>query len=96
MTEEYKPTPQQEQALREWLQEAIVPLIEQVLVKKLGQAMSFAAQEVVQPKKEWVGLTEDERTAIREGVQEWMFINDHRYGKTVQHATELKLMEKNQ
>ncbi len=54
----YQPTPKQEQALREWLQEAIVPLIEQVLVKKLGQAMSFAAQEVVSPKRTWVGLTD--------------------------------------
>ena len=40
-------TPKQEEALREWLQEAIVPLIEQVLVKKLGQAMSYAATELV-------------------------------------------------
>jgi len=50
-------TPKQEEALREWLQEAIVPLIEQVLVKKLGQAMSFAASELVQPQRTWVGLT---------------------------------------
>lgn len=62
----YEPTPKQEQALREWLQEAIVPLIEQVLVKKLGQAMSFAAQEVVSPKRPWVGLAEHERVAIAE------------------------------
>ena len=46
----YDPTPKQEQAIREWIDEAITPLIVQVLVKKLGQAMSFAAQEVVQPK----------------------------------------------
>jgi len=48
----------QEEALRDYLQEAIVPLIEQVLVKKLGQAMTFAAQELVSPKRIWVGLTE--------------------------------------
>ena len=41
----------QEEALREYLKEAIVPLIEQVLVKKLGQAMSFAASELVQPQR---------------------------------------------
>jgi hypothetical protein len=35
-------TPKQEDALREYLQEIIVPLIEDVLVKKLGQAMTFA------------------------------------------------------
>ena len=53
-------TPKQEEALREWLQEAIVPLIEQVLVKKLGQAMSYAATELVQPKREWRELTDGE------------------------------------
>ena len=52
--------PEQEKALREYLQEAIVPLIEQVLVKKLGQAMSYAANELVQPKREWQGLTDEE------------------------------------
>jgi hypothetical protein len=46
----------QEEALREYLKEAITPLIEQVLVKKLGQAMSFAASELVQPQRTWVGL----------------------------------------
>jgi len=51
---------EQEKALREYLQEAIVPLIEQVLVKKLGQAMSFAAEQLVQPKREWQGLTDEE------------------------------------
>ena len=56
-------TPKQEQALRDYLQEAIVPLIEQVLVKKLGQAMTFAAQEVVSPKRTWVGLTDEEKNA---------------------------------
>jgi hypothetical protein len=50
----------QEEALREYLKEAIVPLIEQVLVKKLGQAMSFAASELVQPQRKWVGLTDEE------------------------------------
>ena len=60
-------TPKQEAALREYLQEAIVPLIEQVLVKKLGQAMSFAAEELIQPKpasKPWVGLSTDEMKEI--------------------------------
>ncbi len=54
-------TPKQEEALREYLQEVITPLIEQVLVKKLGQAMTFAKEELIQPKREWVGLTEDDR-----------------------------------
>ena len=62
----YETTPKQDQAIREWLQEAIMPLIEQVLVKKLGQAMSFAASEVVQPKKDFVGLTDEEIKRIYE------------------------------
>lgn len=53
-------SPKQEEALRDYLQEAIVPLIEQILVKKLGQAMTFAAEQLVQPKREWQGLTDDE------------------------------------
>ena len=58
-------TPKQEQALRDYLQEAIVPLIEQVLVKKLGQAMSFAAeQKLVVPQRTWVGLTDEEIVLI--------------------------------
>jgi len=58
-------TAEQEKALRDYLQESIVPLIEQVLVKKLGQAMSFAAEQLVQPKRTWVGLTDEE---IDEGL----------------------------
>jgi hypothetical protein len=42
-------TPKQEEALRDYLQEVIVPLIEEVLVKKLGQAMTFAKEELAQP-----------------------------------------------
>lgn len=57
-------TPKQEDALRDYLQEVITPLIEQVLVKKLGQALTFAKEELVQPKREWVGLTENDRDTI--------------------------------
>ena len=41
-------TPKQEEALRDYLQEAIVPLIEEVLVKKLGQAMTFAKKALAE------------------------------------------------
>ena len=61
---------EQEKALREYLQEAIVPLIEQVLVKKLGQAMSFAAQELVKPKREWQGLTDEDKQIAFDDTQE--------------------------
>jgi hypothetical protein len=57
-------TPKQEEVLRDYLHESIVPLIEDVLVKKLGQAMTFAKEELAQPKREWQGLTEDERDTI--------------------------------
>lgn len=76
-------TPKQEEALRDYLQEVIVPLIEEVLVKKLGQAMTFAKEELIQPKREWQGLTEDERDAIL------------RSEGSIFDLTEAKLKEKN-
>jgi hypothetical protein len=63
-SEDYQMTPKQEEALRDYLREAVVPLIEDVLVKKLGQAMTFAKEELAQPKRDWRGLTEDERDTI--------------------------------
>ena len=80
----------QEEALREYLKEAIVPLIEQVLVKKLGQAMSFAASELVQPQRTWVGLTDEE---IKQGESK----EEQGYG-FIQGAlwAEAKLKEKNE
>ena len=59
-------TPKQEETLRDYLQEVIVPLIEEVLVKKLGQAMTFAKKALAeQPaQRTWVGLTEDEVALI--------------------------------
>ena len=74
-------TPKQEEALRDYLQEVIVPLIEEVLVKKLGQAMTFAKTEL--PKREWRGLTEDERDVIL------------RSERSIFDETEAKLKEKN-
>lgn len=60
-------TPKQEDALLDYLQEVITPLIEQVLVKKLGQAMSFAKEELIQPKREWQGLTDEQIRAASKG-----------------------------
>jgi len=76
-------TPKQEDVLRDYLQEVIVPLIEEVLVKKLGQAMTFAKEELIKPKREWVGLTEDDRDAIL------------RSEGSIFDLTEAKLKEKN-
>lgn len=86
-------TPKQEEALREWLQEAIVPLIEQVLVKKLGQAMSYAATELVQPKCKWETL---DTTEIDQGL-----IQSNYYGQTAGawrdgvHWAQIQLNKKN-
>jgi hypothetical protein len=82
-------TPKQEDALLDYLQEVITPLIEQVLVKKLGQAMSFAKEELIQPKREWVGLTNDEVNNFAAGCH---------LGNSVQGAiykAEARLKEKN-
>lgn len=49
---DYELTLKQEQAIREYLHEAVIPLIEQVLVKKIGQAISFCSEELAKPKKE--------------------------------------------
>jgi hypothetical protein len=85
---DYDPTPKQEQAIREYLHESIVPLIEQVLVKKLGQAMSYAAQELVNPKREWVGLMDEE---IDAAVKSCNTVDTYKYFR----AIEAKLKEKN-
>lgn len=76
----------QEEALREYLKEAIVPLIEQVLVKKLGQAMSFAASELVQPQRKWIGLTDEDRYEFAAAQYGW---------EDLLIAAEAKLKEKN-
>tara|TARA_R110000868_G_scaffold10768_2_gene52214 strand:+ start:573 stop:830 length:258 start_codon:yes stop_codon:yes gene_type:complete len=83
-------TPKQEDALLDYLQEAIVPLIEQVLVKKLGQAMTFAKQELIQPQRTWVGLTDEEIQKIvlaAHGNADWTIV--------FARAIEAKLKEKN-
>jgi hypothetical protein len=82
---------EQEKALREYLQEAIVPLIEQVLVKKLGQAMSFAAEQLIQPKREWQGLTDDEIRQICD--ENFIMLGD--YAVYFIESIQAKLKEKN-
>ena len=72
---EYQPTPKQEQALREYLHEAVVPLIEDVLVKKLGQAMAYL-KEQQQPEQEPVGTYEgvmETMLSLRKGTLEPTF-----------------------
>jgi beta-phosphoglucomutase-like phosphatase (HAD superfamily) len=83
--------PTQEQALREYLREAIIPLIEDVLVKKIGQGMTFAAEELKRSKKEWQGLTDEEYEAMAEKYVTNYFFDTLKYAR----AIEAKLKEKN-
>lgn len=51
---------EKEKTLRDFVHEAIVPLIEDVIVKKLYQALEVVASEIKSPRKEWVRLTDEE------------------------------------
>ena len=82
-------TPKQEEALRDYLREAVVPLIEDVLAKKLGQAMTFAKEELAQPKREWRGLTDEEITDI------WAETTPYYHEDDFARAIEAKLRSKN-
>jgi hypothetical protein len=81
--------PKQEEALRDYLRESIVPLLEDVLTKKLGQAITFAKEDLTPPaaQRQWVGLTDEDIE------QEFGFI-DELLRDCVQR-TEAKLREKN-
>ncbi len=57
-----------EKTLRDFVHEAIVPLIEDVIVKKLYQALEVVASEIKSPRKEWVGLTIDKVSSIEKTV----------------------------
>lgn len=81
-------TPKQEEALRDYLQEAIVPLIEQVLVKKLGQAMTFAAQEVVSPKRK--PLTETEIRTLRRDLAGTLDVQYVTFARAIEAAHGIK------
>ena len=47
------------------------------------------------PKRQWVGLTENEKTEIRGSVKYSQYMTACEYGILVQDATEAKLREKN-
>ena len=72
-----------EKTLRDFVHEAIVPLIEDVLVKKLYQALEVVASEIKSPRKEWVGLTDEELSGLTTEM--------NRYTRTI----EAKLKERN-
>ena len=83
------PTKKQEETLREFLHSAVVPLIEDVLVKKLGQAMSYAKEQLNQPKREWVGLTDEEILIATYELRDVLSV------KKIIKSIEAKLKEKN-
>lgn len=76
--------PTQEQTLREYLREAIIPLIEDVLVKKIGQGISFAAEELKQPKKQWQGLTDEEYENMAESYVTNYFFDTLKYARAIE------------
>jgi hypothetical protein len=76
---------EKEKTLRDFVHEAIVPLIEDVIVKKLYQALEVVASEIKSPRKEWVSLTDDEVVAC--WARPDLF--------AIAHAIEAKLKEKN-
>ena len=43
---EYALSPEQEKAIRACVQTSIMPLIEQILVKKISQALAFVKEEL--------------------------------------------------
>lgn len=82
------PTKKQEETLREFLHSAVVPLIEDVLVKKLGQAMSYAKEQLDTPKQ-WVGLTDEEILIATYELRDVLSV------KKIIKSIEAKLKEKN-
>jgi hypothetical protein len=89
------PTKKQEEALREFLHEAVVPLIEDVLVKKLGQAMSYAKEQYKEPKREWVGLTDEEIEDTWGNTPMMLNARDGGARRVFARDIEAKLKEKN-
>jgi len=76
---------EKEKTLRDFVHEAIVPLIEDVIVKKLYQALEVVASEIKSPRKEWVGLTDEE-------IKHY---NSRLSGSGVAQEIESKLRERN-
>ena len=87
-------TKKQEETIREFLHEAVVPLIEDVLVKKLGQAMSYAKEQIA-PPKQWVGLTDEERVQAFVDAGLELAYMDYDADMKISNAIEAKLKEKN-
>jgi hypothetical protein len=84
---------EKEKTLRDFVHEAIVPLIEDVLVKKLYQALEVVVSEIKPPRKEWVGLTDEETLKQWHRTSEIIPMCDHY--KHFYRAIEAKLKEKN-
>ena len=83
---------EKEKTLRAFVHEAIVPLIEDVLVKKLYQALEVVASEIKPPRKPWVGLTDEEAGNLFKDT-DW--VNDDWGHLSYARAIETKLKEKN-
>ena len=65
------------------------PVIDKAAAVRIATALGWG------PKREWVGLTDEERTEIRNKVQVYTSMDNIQYGLAIQHATETILKEKN-
>jgi hypothetical protein len=88
-SEDYQMTPKQEEALRDYLQEAIVPLIEEVLVKKLGQAMTFAKKALAEQPAQQEPVGEVNRYGLDSHGRKWHSIYWYDPNVDVPHGTKL-------
>jgi hypothetical protein len=64
-----------------------------MVVVEINGAIESAITEL--PKREWVGLTDQELVALRERVQEYTPIDSIKYGEAIQRAMTEALKEKN-
>jgi hypothetical protein len=63
--------------------------------KRASETAEAIKARLAHPKKEWVGLTDEELTEMRRKIQEYMPMDYIQYGLTIQNAMEEKLKEKN-
>ena len=78
-------------------EDAIFAIKEALAQPEQEPQIAFNAEVIgyVAPQRTWVGLTDEERTEIRNKVQIYTSMDNIQYGLAIQHATETMLKEKN-
>ena len=95
--------PSLEWQMREELKKRLAVQMEDVVNEVARQVIGYGYDEAIKeltvkvraPKREWVGLTDEERNEMRSIVQGHTKIDAPTYGLTLQYATEEVLKEKN-